>query len=545
MILRITPAFTLFLALSLAIIVPAGAAGASCSLSVVSIPEYGMVSIDGKNMGNAPLADIPLACGSHTVRVEKGGYRAYNKTVLLADGTREAVIANLEKVPDRGQVTIQSEPPGGDLYVDGKYRGTTPATLDNLLPGRHEVLIRKDGYEDYRDVVSVSAEFITEYREYLVPLPGTGFLSITSYPEGADVWIDGKAAGITPSALLRYPAGNHTVEITKKGYWNFTSVIIVKGGESVLAKADMIALPTTSRIYLDSTPHGAGIYLNNTFKGFSPVTLETLPPGDYRVEFRFSNNTGTNNSFSFAPGTTHEILAMPGNGTEVSIEHREWAYQNSSRMTWQPGWISENTVPVIERKFTWSANGQESSITLDIPQSLYDYYKMNRTYPTTVTPALLSEYSINEREREYFHALVNRLKDASESKSYRARNDYRNVVAFVQSLTYVKDTNPVTGAESEYPKHPIETLADGSGDCEDTAILAAALLREMDYDVAVVLLPEHAAVAVACDSCNGYYYPLDGRKYYYLETAVEGGYTSLGTMDKKYQSAKGQVIPLR
>lgn len=544
MLFRITLTLAFLLALTLAIIAPADAAGASCSLSVASIPEYGMVSIDGKNIGNAPLADIPLACGSHTVRVEEGGYLAYHKTVVLADGAREDVIANLEKVPDRGQVTIQSEPPGGDLYIDGKYRGTTPATLDNLLPGRHEVLIQKAGYENYRDVISVSAEFATEYREYLVPLPGAGFLSVTSYPEGADVWIDGKAAGTTPSALLRYPAGNHTVEIAKKGYWNFTSIILVKGGESVLAKADLTAFPSTSRVYLDSAPQGAGVYLNETFKGFTPITMEILPSGDYRVEFRFLNDTSAQYSFSFVAGATHEILARPGNGTEVSIDHREWAYQNTSRTTRQPGWISENAVPVVERKFTWSANGQESSITLDIPRSLYDYYKLNRTYPTTVTPALLSEYSINEREQEYFHALVNRLKDASESKSYRARNDYHNVVAFVQSIAYEKDIDPVTGTESEYPKHPIETLAEGRGDCEDTAILAAALLREMDYNVAVVLLPEHAAVAVACDSCNGYYYPLEGRKYYYLETAIEGGYTSLGTMDTKYQSAKGQVIPL-
>jgi hypothetical protein len=544
MILRITHTLALLLALSFAIIVPADAAGTSCSLSVASIPEHGMVSIDGKNMGNAPLADIPLICGAHTVRVEKGGYLAYNNTIVLADGAQEDVIANLEKVPDRGQVTIQSEPSGGDLYIDGKYRGTTPAIPDNLLPGRHEVLIRKAGYEDYRDVISVSAEFATEYREYLVPLPGAGFLSVTSYPEGADVWIDGIAAGTTPSALLRYPAGNHTVEIAKKGYWNFTSIILVKGGESVLAKADLIALPTTSRVYLDSAPQGAGVYLNETFKGFTPIPLETLPSGDYRVEFRFLNDTATQHSFSFAPGATHEILALLGNGTEVSIEHREWTYQNTSRMTRQPGWISENAVPVVERKFTWSANGQESSITLDIPRSLYDYYKLNRTYPTTVTPALLSEYSINEREREYFHALVNRLKDASESKSYRARNDYHNVVAFVQNIAYEKDIDPVTGAESEYPKHPIETLADGNGDCEDTAILAAALLREMDYEVALVLLPKHAAVAVACDTCNGYYYDIEGQKYYYLETAIEGGYTSLGTMDTEYQSVKAQVIPL-
>lgn len=535
MIFRITLTFALLLALSLATIVPAGAAGASCSLSVASIPEHGMVSIDGKNMGNVPLADIPLACGSHNVRVEKGGYLPYNKTIVLTAGAEEDLIANLEKVPDRGQVTIRSEPPGGDLYVDGKYRGTTPATLDNLLPSRHEVLIRKAGYEDYRDVISVSAEFETEYPEYLVPLPGAGFLCIISHPEGAEVWIDERAVGTTPTTLLRYPAGNHKVKTRKNGYSNETRDVSVKGGETRLEKIDLTPVPTTSRFFLDSSPQGAGIYLNERFKGFTPITLETLPSGDYRVEFRFLNGTAANSSFSFAPGATYEIFATLVNETEVSIKCREWAYQNTSR-----------TEPILTRKFTWSASGQESSVTLPIPQSVYDYYKLNRTYPTVVTPALISEYSLNEREKEYFHDLVNRLKDASGSKSYRARNDYHNVVAFVQSLTYEKDIDPVTGAVSEYPKHPIETLADGSGDCEDTAILAAALLREMDYKVALVLLPEqkHAAVAVACDTCNGYYYQLDDGKYYYLETAIDNDYRSLGTMEVKYQSAKAKVIPL-
>jgi len=540
----VTYSLVLLLALFFATILPAGAADATCSLSVASIPDYGMVSIDGKNMGNAPLGTIPLACGSHTIRIEKGGYVPYNTSVTLGSGDHRDLIANLEKIPDRGQVTIRSEPEGGDLFVDNRYRGITPVTLDNLLPGRHEVLIQMAGYEDYRDVISISSEFATEYREYLVPLPGTGFLSVTSYPEGAEVWIDGRMAGATPTALLRYPAGNHTVEIAKKGYWNFTNVISVTGGESLQAKADLIPVPTTSTLYLDSSPQGSGVYLNDTFKGFTPITLETLPSGDYRIEFRFLNGTSANQSFSFTPGSTHELLATRENETSVSIASREWVYQNTSRMTQQPGWINESAIPVIERKFTWNANGQETAVTLDIPQSLYNYYRLNRTYPTEVTPALLSEYAISEKDREYLHALVNRLKDASESKSYRARNDYHNVVAFVQNITYEKDIDPATKAESEYPKHPIETLADGSGDCEDTAILAAALLKEMGYDVAIVLLPEHAAVAVSCDTCNGYYYQLDGRKYYYLETAIEGGYSSLGSMDTKYQSVKAKVIPI-
>ncbi|MFA6332308.1 MAG: PEGA domain-containing protein [Methanoregula sp.] len=500
-------------------VVPVTALTGSCSLSVATIPQGGEVAVDGNVTGTSPLTDIPVSCGMHTIDVQKSGYAAYTTNVTVAEGRHQDVIANLRQLADRGDVTIRSEPPGGDLYIDGKARGTTGITVNNLVPGRHEVLIKKTGYEDYRDVISVSPEITTEFTEYLVPLPGTGFLSVTSFPEGADVLVDGKAAGKTPTLHTRVTSGNHTIELGKVGYWNFTGIVTVTGGESLLAKADLSPVPTTCTLYLDSTPAGAGIYLNGTFKGFAPETLDTLPAGDYRLEFRFPGNASLNQLFAFSPGSTHEILASFDNTTGGSILDREWEYQNQSSRTSQPGWIQVNATPVIERTFNWTASGHEARITLAIPQDLYQYYQ-KQPHPTNMTKSTLAAYAISERDREYLHVLVKRLKDASGYTSYNARNDYRNVVAFVQGVEYRSDGG--SGQANEYWKYPIETLGDGSGDCEDTAILAAALLKEMGYDVAVVILPGdfgHAAVAVACENCNGYYYPLDDRKYYYLETA--------------------------
>ena len=538
--LRNTIAVICFFLVAVTLFIPYAAAEQSCTLSITSIPNEGIISIDGQQKGTPPLV-LPLPCGNHTLEIIKNGYLPYRTAVLLKEGEHRDIIANLRRLPDRGQVTIRSEPPGGDLYVDGKSRGVTPLTVDNLVPGRHEILLRKTGYEDYHDVISVTTDFSTEYREYMVPLPGTGFLSVTSSPEGADVRIDGSTFGKTPTNLQRIGAGNHTVDIYKTGYWNFTRIVNVRSGESMLAKADLTMIPTSCTLYLDSSPQGLGIYLNDTFKGFTPLTLDRVPSGDYILEFRHQKGSSVNRSFRFMPGATHEIFAVPENETGGSIVDHEWQYQNDSSMTNQPGWMSVNATPVIERTFTWNTNGHEATITLDIPQDLYDYYK-NQPHPTERDTNTFSIYTINERDRQYLHTLVNRLKDASEFKSYRARNDYRNVVAFVQSIAYADDIDPVTRQKTEYWKFPIETLADGNGDCEDTAILTAALIKEMGYDVAIVLLPEHAAVAVACENCNGYYYPLNGKRYYYLETTGAG--FSPGTMDGKYQASKAALIPL-
>jgi hypothetical protein len=539
---RFIPVAGLLITLTALLITTVSATNVSCSLSVASIPQGSEVMIDGNYSGITPVTDVPVLCGSHTVRVDKNGYEYYSSNFSIEEGMHRDIIANLNRLPDRGKVTIRSEPPGGDLLVDGKIRGVTPLIVDDLMPGRHEVLIRKTGYEDYRDVISAATDITTEYTEYLVPLPGTGFLSVTSFPEGADVRVDGNEAGTTPTNLQRITSGNHTVDITRAGYWNFTSIVTIRGGESTLAKADLAMIPTTCTLYIDSSPQGQGVYLNDTFKGSTPVTLETIPSGDYILRmFRSQNSALVNRSFTFSPGSTHEILVDLTDSTGGSVTDNAWQYRNESSMMSPPGWLRVNTTPVIEKKYTWIANNHEATITLDIPQDLYTYFK-NQPHPKNVSSGMLAGYAINERDRQFLHNLVVQLKDASDFKSYRARNDYRNVVAFVQNIVYQEDIDPVTKQESDYWKYPLETLAEGNGDCEDTAILAAALLKEMGYDVAVVILPEHAAVAVTCETCNGYYYPLNGRRYYYLETTGSG--FSPGTMDAQFQTAKATIIPI-
>ncbi len=49
-----------------------------------------------------------------------------------------------------GALTIESTPPGADVYVNGKPEGTTPATLRNLPMGEElTVRVEKDGHEPY------------------------------------------------------------------------------------------------------------------------------------------------------------------------------------------------------------------------------------------------------------------------------------------------------------------------------------------------------------------------------------------------------------
>lgn len=76
----------------------------------------------------------------------------------------------------------------------------------------------------------------------------------------------------------------------------------------------------------------------------------------------------------------------------------------------------------------------------------------------------------------------------------------------------------------DYVRHPLETLVEGNGDCEDTTILGAALSRARDLDVVLVVFPSphgsmtgHIGYAVAGDF-QGAYFEVNGKKHFYAET---------------------------
>jgi hypothetical protein len=160
---------------------------------------------------------------------------------------------------------------------------------------------------------------------------------------------------------------------------------------------------------------------------------------------------------------------------------------------------------------------------LNIPYEIYDFYRqIDRKgisgYTYYVTDAsdddlmsdILNSFSVSIKEKRF---------DADEAANY--------IISFVQSLDYIPD-NIVTGYD-EYPKYPVETLYDRGGDCEDTSILLAALLKEMGYSVALIGLTDdnmengHMGVGIkGVSSLPGDYFIHEDQQYYYIETSEKG-----------------------
>lgn len=112
-------------------------------------------------------------------------------------------------------------------------------------------------------------------------------------------------------------------------------------------------------------------------------------------------------------------------------------------------------------------------------------------------------------------------------------------INFVQQCIVYQYDSEAKGV-TEYPKYPIETFVEGTGDCEDQAMLLAAILRKLGYGTVLIKLPGHIAVGIKCESgVCGRYYNYNGARYYYIETTGTGW--GIGQMPEQYIGVNAQL----
>ncbi len=190
--------------------------------------------------------------------------------LVLAAGfvfTARSVLFEVEPLPDR-------------LEVAGFLTGFEIGGRRLLLPGRYTVKATRDGYHGLEEDVEVSRDAQQSFRFVLERLPGTLHVSTV---EGAEVSIDGEAAGTAPVAPLELPAGVHEVRIRAARYEEFTAVVEVGGGGSSQTLVAEL-LPRWAEVVFHSAPPGASVRVDGRLLGKTTLAADVLEGGhDYEV----------------------------------------------------------------------------------------------------------------------------------------------------------------------------------------------------------------------------------------------------------------------
>ena len=193
----------------------------------------------------------------------------------------------------------------------------------------------------------------------------------------------------------------------------------------------------------------------------------------------------------------------------------------------------------LPRTHTWHYGGRDWIAELQIPEPLYRHYQSMAGLPTDN----YSVYAIHPSDEEYIRTLTSALEITAAQEGWGHVQTAEFVVSFVQHHPYI--VHPVTTSVDDCPRYPVETLVDG-GNCEDTSILLAALLRSMGYDAVLISFSQtpdsigHCGIGIqGYEGMNGMYYELDGERYFYVETTAAGW--KIGELPEQYRGPHAKL----
>lgn len=256
--------------------------------------------------------------GTHSIILAKPGYQTFSTNVEVKVGTTTNVIQTLATVVNPGAISVNSDPRGAWLNVDGISMGQTNQIVGNLAPGNHVVTITAAEYETWQNTATVTAGDITTVNAKLVPEvnPSTGDLRVTSVPSGAAVYVDSAYKGITPVSgpldVIDLSPGSHDLVLTRTGYQDIHSTVNIEAAQTTIVTAQMNAsatVPATATAEIGSTPAGAQVYINNAFIGITPLSFQNVQPGNYSIEIKLEGYTPYSTTGEVKAGQNVQLFA--------------------------------------------------------------------------------------------------------------------------------------------------------------------------------------------------------------------------------------------
>jgi len=237
------------------------------ALTVTSSPSKANVFIDGELAGQTPLNLTRKPSRTYNIRVERANFYTFEKQVQVVDQKTATLYAALNQ--SVGGATIQSDPAGAVVEVNGETVGRTPYQLRNKPPGTYQVRLTKGLYlsKDF-DFDLVAGEL---YKRTIILAPNFGSLTVQSKPSGAAISLGGKATGKkTPHTFEQTQAGSVTLALSKPGHGTWRGSTQIEVGQNALVNETLEAMlgtvsiktvlpgnkPCRGEITLDGTPLG-------------------------------------------------------------------------------------------------------------------------------------------------------------------------------------------------------------------------------------------------------------------------------------------------
>lgn len=247
-------------------------------LKIVTTPLEADMFLDNKPLGHSPQTLTGLDAGEHILKLSKPGYLDYEEVVVVQGDEIKRLDLRLEKIMP-ASLTITTQPPNCDVYVNGQLKGKSPVVVRDLMFGAVNVKITHPMYRDWTESIILKNAEAREINPRLEKRSGT--LVVKSTPEGAEVAIDGAPRGQTPLILSNVEYGTHVVTISKTNYHPREEKVELMSESQQTITATLI--PQKGKLVIDGYPVGAHIKIGENIVGELPLKNYEIKDGSYTI----------------------------------------------------------------------------------------------------------------------------------------------------------------------------------------------------------------------------------------------------------------------
>jgi PEGA domain len=218
--------------------------------------------------GSKPAADPKATSATTAAATSRGGARG-----------RGGATATL---------TLKSNPVA-QVLIDGKPRGTTPVTLTDVTPGKHEVTLKAD-VGSVRKTITIAANEKSEIEESIF----SGF-AVVYTPFEVTISEGGKQLRPDDRNQIMLAAGLHDLRLTSRALsYDVVKQVEVKPGETTTLR-----LTPTSPLTVTGT-EAMEVWLDGTRVGQTPVNALQVAVGVHEVLVKKA--TGAERKYSITVG---------------------------------------------------------------------------------------------------------------------------------------------------------------------------------------------------------------------------------------------------
>ena len=391
------------------------------------------------------------------VQVEASGFQSATQKIPLRDIGKTHHI-ELYELPGRLRVSTSSTYDHTRWVLDGKTLAVSNQLEHELQAGDYNLTI-DDPYHALKQlVVSIKRGQQTILQEQLEPI--SGVMNIVSEPPGAEVYINGDKAGLTPLTVDK-SGGQYSVRVSRNNYQDIHEDIEVRRGQERVERHYLMELKK-ARLMVKAHPGNGDLLLDGT-KVDPTSALVIDATTSHQLVYMRPGYFQKKQTISLAPGEEKQLViqlqAEQGNVELRSSPQAEvWISGRKKGLT-----PLKLKLPAVPHRVTFRKDGYRS-ITKTV-RPAYDSAQK-------VSVQLIQEKQarLQEARPEYTHSAGGRMKlflpadrftlgAARHEKGQRANEFLRNVslskpfyagLHEVTNAEYSKyDSNKAKGASAE------------------------------------------------------------------------------------------------